>query len=206
MARLMSIGVLGGTFDPPHYGHLIFAEHTLDKLELDRVLWVPAGDPPHKQGKPISPVTDRLGMVECAIATNDAFELSRVDIDRSGPHYSVDMVRAIKTQYRHTQIVFLIGADSLRDLAKWHKPSELVEQVTLAIMGRGPDAPNMRELEKEFPGIHTRLHFLDVPQIDISSEYIRQQISTHRTARYLLPDTVLEYIQSHKLYRPLSQE
>ncbi len=120
------IGLFGGTFDPPHIGHLILAAEMRAQLSLDRLLWVLTPDPPHKQGQLITPVEHRLAMVKLAISNNDQFELSMVDIDRPGPYYAQDSVKIIAKQNPGADLVYLMGGDSLRDLPAWHCPTELV--------------------------------------------------------------------------------
>ena len=115
------IGILGGTFDPPHVGHLILAQHALEALDLDVVLFVPAGDPPHKRDAYKTPVDHRVAMLALAIGPNPGFSLSRVDVDRPGPHYSVDMVRLIGEQHPDADLYFVMGGDSLRDLPRWYQ-------------------------------------------------------------------------------------
>ncbi|HIC88581.1 MAG TPA: nicotinate (nicotinamide) nucleotide adenylyltransferase, partial [Anaerolineae bacterium] len=123
----MRIGILGGTFDPPHIGHLILAEEAYHQLHLDCVYFVPAGDPPHKRHLHLSPVEDRLRMVTLAIADNPHFVVSRIDADRPGPHYTIDMVRLLRDSLPPgTELFFLMGLDSLADLPNWHDPDRLV--------------------------------------------------------------------------------
>ena len=120
------LGIFGGTFDPPHIGHQILAAEAVAQLKLDRVLWVLTPDPPHKQGLKFAPVEARQAMVSTVIANNTAFEYSRVDIDRKGPHYAYDTVRLIAAQHPGMEISYLIGEDSLMDLPSWHRPHDFV--------------------------------------------------------------------------------
>ncbi|MFN8376725.1 MAG: nicotinate (nicotinamide) nucleotide adenylyltransferase, partial [Anaerolineae bacterium] len=120
------IGVLGGTFDPPHIGHMVLAEYAAGTLGLSHVLFVPAAEPPHKRNMTRASVDHRVAMVQSAIAGNSRFVLSRVDVDRPGPHYTLDMIRIISTQYPHCELHFLMGSDSFRDLPKWHRPEEII--------------------------------------------------------------------------------
>ncbi|HLZ08073.1 MAG TPA: nicotinate-nucleotide adenylyltransferase, partial [Chloroflexota bacterium] len=122
------IGILGGTFDPIHLGHLVVGENSWFQLGLDHVLFVPAGDPPHKRGRAISPAADRVAMIEAAIRDNPHFRVSRVDVDRAGASYSVDMVRALRAEYGpETSFFFIVGNDSLVDLPSWRDPAILLE-------------------------------------------------------------------------------
>lgn len=194
------IGILGGTFDPPHLAHLILAEEAVHRLELTAVLWVPTAEPPHKPDQPITPIEHRLRMVELAIAGNPAFAVSRVDIDRPGPHYSVDTVTIIKGEY--AQVAFLMGADSLDQILSWHRPRDLVNACSaLAVMKRPGVDPNLEELDEQLPGLQAKLQVLEAPMVDISSQAIRRRIREAHPHRYVLPQRVVEYIHSERLYR-----
>jgi nicotinate-nucleotide adenylyltransferase len=195
------IGVLGGTFDPPHYGHLMLAEQAREQLALSRVLWVPAGDPPHKQDELITPVEHRLALVHLAIAGNPKFELSLVDARREGPHYSYAMLAIIAAEHPGDEVVFLIGEDSLRDLPTWKNPEKLIEAARLGVMRRRDVAYDIDQLEAAIPGLAGCLSFIDTPMVDISSEMIRDHLSKGRSARYQTPDSVLRYIHQHRLYQ-----
>ena len=147
------IGLFGGTFDPPHLGHLILASEAYSQLGLDRLLWVLTPDPPHKQEQIITPVEHRLAMVNLAIQDNPKFELSRVELDRPGPHYTLDTVESIAEKYPEADITPIIGGDSLRDLPTWHKPKELLYACHwVGVMRRPGEEPDLRELERELPG------------------------------------------------------
>jgi nicotinate-nucleotide adenylyltransferase len=196
----LRVGILGGTFDPPHIGHLILGEYAADTLELTHLLYIPAADPPHKQDEQKSPVEHRLAMLQLALADNARFEISRVDIDRAGPHYSLDTVRIVQEQYPDAELYFVMGGDSLRDLPTWHHPADLIRLCKLAVMGRlGADArPEMHE--HILPGLAERVVMIESPLIEISSTEIVQRLNAGRSVRYLLPDSVLAYIQQHNLY------
>jgi nicotinate-nucleotide adenylyltransferase len=199
----MRLGIYGGTFDPPHLGHLILAETARDSLKLDRVLFVPAGNPPHKPGSSIhADAEHRVAMVGLAIAGNDQFALSRVDVDRPGPHYSVDMLARLHDAYRGTDFVFLIGADSLRDLPTWSRPAELLKLARLGVMRRpGVDPPDLTALERDLPGLSDRVEWVNAPLIDIAASDLARRLANGRSVRYQLPDAVLAYIKQHGLYR-----
>ena len=127
----MRLGVLGGTFDPVHTGHLVLAEQAREQLRLDRVLWVPAGDPWRKAGEPVSPAEHRLAMVRLAIERNDAFEVSTTELDRPGPTYTLDTLQQLHEEYAAEELIFLLGLDALADLPNWHKPAELIRLTLL---------------------------------------------------------------------------
>ncbi|MBN1563817.1 MAG: nicotinate (nicotinamide) nucleotide adenylyltransferase [Anaerolineae bacterium] len=198
----MRLGIYGGTFDPPHMGHLILAETARDSLQLDRVLFVPAGNPPHKAASTIrASANHRIAMVELAIAKNDHFALSRVDVDRPGPHYSVDMLARLHDEYPGAEFVFLIGADSLRDLPQWSRPAELLALARLGVMRRpGVEPPDLAELERDVPGLAARVEWVDAPLIDIAARDLARRLAQGHSVRYQLPDAVLAYIKQHGLY------
>jgi nicotinate-nucleotide adenylyltransferase len=195
------IGLFGGTFDPPHLGHLILASEAQTQLGLSRLLWILTPEPPHKQAQPITSTEHRLAMVNLAIADNPAFELSSIELDRPGPHYTLDTVKLIAEQNPHADIVPIIGGDSLRDLPKWHQPQELVYACHwIGVMRRPNDDPNLDALEHELPGISSKIHYVDAPLLEIASREIRNRIANGRSVRYYLPTPVYEYINQHQLY------
>lgn len=194
------LGILGGTFDPPHYGHLILAEMAADSLSLDCVLFVPAADPPHKDAVRAS-AEHRTALVERAIAGNPRFALSRVDLDRPGPHYTADMLRLLHQEFVKAELVFLIGSDSLRDLPKWSRPGELIRLARLGVMRRPGPALDLAQLERDIPGISARLDWIDAPQIDLSATALARRIRAGLSIRYQTPDAVRAYIEAHTLYR-----
>jgi nicotinate-nucleotide adenylyltransferase len=199
----MRIGIFGGTFDPPHVGHLILAAAALEQLQLERLLWVLTPDPPHKQDLTISPLPERLELVKAAIQDNPAFELSRIDIDRPGPHYAVDTVHLLAKQFPEARLVYLIGGDSLRDLPTWHDPQGLVEAVSLIGVMRRPDARiNLKRLELALPGVGVKVLFIDAPRIEISSRMIRQLAVQGRAFRYYLPERIYHLVNAMHLYQP----
>lgn len=201
----MRIGIFGGTFDPPHVGHQILADEAVAQLNLDRLLWVLTPDPPHKQGQMITGLDCRLEMVKAATANNSAFELSRVDIDRHGPHYAVDTVQIIKEQFPSAELFYIIGGDSLHDLPSWYHPQQLLAEVDgLAVMHRPGDEIDLRLLEEKLPGIGAKIRYIDAPLLEISSRQIRERISAGEGYRYYLPPAVLTIIQRENLYHFLS--
>ena len=200
------IGLFGGTFDPPHLGHLVLAELTADALGLDTVWFVPAANPPHKQGRDITPVMRRLEMLRLALADNPRFYLSRIDVDRQGPHFSVDMVALAQAQRPAAQWYFLMGSDSLRDLPTWHQSKKLVNLCRLAVLQRPGMEPDMASLEAVLPGLEARVEFIDGPGIGITATEIKGRVRAGRTIRYLVPDAVHAYIYEHGLYQVHSHD
>ncbi len=200
MAR-EQIGLFGGTFDPPDLGHLILASEAYSQLGLDRLLWILTPDPPHKQEQDITPVEHRLAMVDLAIKDNPRFELSNIEVDRPGPHYTLDTVKTIAEKYPDADITPIIGGDSLRDLPTWHKPKELLYACHwVGVMRRPGEEPDLRELERELPGISSKVHYVDAPLLEIASREIRSRVADGRPYRYYLPTSVYEYINEHQLY------
>ena len=195
------IGLFGGTFDPPHLGHLILASEAQFQLELTRLLWTLTPEPPHKQDQPITPVEHRLAMVNLAIADNPSFELSRLELDRPGPHYTLDTIKLVAEQNPDAEIVPVIGGDSLHDLPTWHQPMELLYAAHwIGVMRRPGESANLEELERELPGISSKVHYVDAPLLEIASREIRSRIADGRPFRYYLPDPVYHYINQNQLY------
>ena len=196
------IGLFGGTFDPPHLGHLILASEAQTQLELTRLLWILTPDPPHKQDQTITPTEHRLAMVKLAIQDNPSFELSRVELDRPGPHFTLDTVHIIAGQNPDAEIVPIIGGDSLRDLPTWHEPKELLYACHwVGVMRRPSDAANLEALERELPGITSKVHYVDAPLLEIASRDIRSRIAHGESIRYYVPQAVYKYIEEHHLYK-----
>lgn len=199
----MDIGVLGGTFDPIHLGHLMIAEEARLSLGLAQVLFVPAGQPVFKTDRAITPVMHRLEMVKRAIAANPCFELSTTEVDRSGPSYAVDTIAILQQQLgAEARFFFLLGWDALVELPQWKEPTKLVQLCQLVAVPR-PDcgSPDLDALEASIPGIAESVVLLDIPPIDISSSDIRQRVAQGLSIRHLVSGGVEEYIQEQKLYR-----
>lgn len=194
-------GVFGGTFDPPHIGHLILAEAARSELGLSEVVFMPAAQPPHKQGKPISPAEHRVGMVRHAIASNGRFAMSLLDAERAGPNYTVDSMRLLREEWGNTvEIFFIMGLDSLIDLPSWYKPLELLALVKLAVVARPGYHADMASLERALPGVVDRVIFVPAPLIGVSSTAIRTRVWEGDSIRYLVPRGVESYIYEHQLY------
>ncbi len=200
--HLQHIGIFGGTFDPIHIGHLILAEEAWFQLKLDRIYIVPAGNPPHKQNRRLSPVEDRLRMAELATADIDYIKVSRIDADRPGPHYTADMVRLVRERIgKETELYFLMGLDSLRDLPTWSESSWLVENCHLVALNRHDVDLDWAALEIALPGVRERIVILDMPELEIASHKIQQRVRTGQPIRHQVPRLVEDYIYSHALYR-----
>jgi nicotinate-nucleotide adenylyltransferase len=199
----MNIGVLGGTFNPVHSGHLVIAEEARLKIKLNKVIFVPAGQPWLKTDRKITPAVHRVEMVKRAIADNASFELSTMEVDRRGPTYSVDTVTALKQQLgAGAEILFLVGWDSLAELPLWKKPARLIQLCKLVAVTRpGFSRPDLKSLEQSVPGITQSVVWLDIPPINISSSDIRDRIAQGQSIHGLVPDKVESYIAENRLYR-----
>ena len=205
-ARVTALGILGGTFDPIHWGHLAIAEAARETLGLARVLFVPAARPPHKPNEPISPGLDRAAMVEAAIADNAAFELSTLELDRPGPSWSADTLAAIADRERAAGRVvdlwFILSAEAARGLPTWHEPGRVLDAARIAVLPRaGSPAIDPGWPEAAFPGHGERFRLLDGPSIQVSASDIRARAAAGRSIRYLVPPAVAAYIGDHALYR-----
>jgi nicotinate-nucleotide adenylyltransferase len=197
------LGVLGGTFDPPHYGHLAAAEEAGEQLALARVLFVPTGQPPHKPGKPISPAAHRARMTELAIADNPRFALSCVDVDRPGPSYTADLLALLHAeQGPGSELYFICGMDMLASFLTWHEPARVIAQCCLVAVARPGTPPvDLAALERALPEAQGRIHVLRVPGVDVSSTELRERVAVGRSLRYLVPPAVAAYVAEQRLYR-----
>lgn len=202
LATARRIGVFGGTFDPIHVGHLILAVEARHQLRLDQVVLVPAGDPPHKQGRPLAPLCHRLEMCQRAVANDHTINISLIDAERPGPHYTADTLRIFHNQLGpDVQIFFLMGLDSLRDLPTWHEPEWLMQNCQLVALQRHDVDIDWPSLEAALPGLYERIIMLDMPKLEIASSALRERVQTGQPIRYQVPRPVELYIQEHGLYR-----
>lgn len=193
------LGLLGGTFDPPHYGHLVAAQEVALRLHLDRVLFLPARQNPLKRGERSSPAEQRCEMVRLAIADNPIFELSRLDLDRPGPSYTADLLRSLSGPDR--SLFFVVGADILPELPRWREPEEILRLAHLAVVTRpGWSSPDLEEIAPLLPGIQSRVEFVKIPRLAIASRELRQRVKNGDPIRYLTPPEVERYIRDHALY------
>jgi nicotinate-nucleotide adenylyltransferase len=193
------IGLLGGTFDPPHIGHLVCAQEAFAQLELDRVLFVPAGTPPHKEIVADPGVEHRVAMCEAAVAGDDRFGVSRADADREGPAYTVDLLRSLGDR---DELTFIVGGDMAASLPTWRDPEGVLALARLGIAEReGVRRADIVERLAGLAGPDERVAFFDMPRIDISSSLIRRRAAAGLPLRYLVPDAVADYIEREGLYR-----
>jgi len=198
----MRLGIFGGTFDPPHIGHLILASEAYSQLQLDKVLWVLTHFPPHKEEMPVTPLSDRLDLLQAALDKNSTFEISRIDIDRPPPHYAIDTMRLLRDKFPKNVLVYLMGGDSLVDLPTWHNPKEFILTCDeIGVMRRPGWSENLEILNQFFPSFQKRLRFVETPLLEISSTYIRSKICEGGPFRYYLPLKVYSIITERGLYR-----
>lgn len=196
-------GIMGGTFDPIHYGHLVLAEKAREAFGLSKVIFVPAAVPPHKIGEVATSAVNRLKMVELAIADNPFFEVSTVEIDRDGPSYSIDTVKELKTLGYGNQAAFIMGFDSLLDLHTWKNYQELLAETKIITAFRPgyPILKNEEEWPKFLRPFQKQILLLEAPLLDISSTWLRVELMYERSIRYLVPESVQEFIVKNKMYR-----
>ncbi len=202
MNAVRAVGIMGGTFDPIHVGHLAVAEEAREALVLDRVLFVPAGQPPHKLPGSVTPARDRVAMVELAIAGNPAFELSTLEIERVGPSFTVDTVEAVARADPGATLHLILSAETFAELPTWHEPERLFEAARMAVVPReGYPAPDPAWLGRAFPGREDLVDYLEGPRLGLSSTALRARVAAGRSIRYLVPPAVEAYIAEHQLYR-----
>ena len=201
--RPRRIGILGGTFDPPHVGHLWLASLAADSIGLDRVLFMPAAQPPHKDHEGISSAADRLLMTRLAISGDDALELTLIEMERDGPSYTIDSVVELRRLYGDDAELFLVmAADSLAQIDMWRQPDELLERIEFVVGPRpGAALPDRSSLESRFGAKADRIHLLTGPSLDVGSTQIRERVAAGHTIRYLVPRGVEELIADRGLYR-----
>jgi nicotinate-nucleotide adenylyltransferase len=201
-----ALGVFGGTFDPIHVAHLAVAEAARDALGLERVLFIPNGEPPHKPDRIITPATDRLAMVRAAIEGNPAFEVSTIEVDRDGPSYTADTLEALLAERvaagESPDLALVLSVEALASLDTWHEPARVLELAQLVVAPRDgfPDV-SAEAIAALVPGTTARIAMLDGPRLRLSASDIRSRVAAGRSVRYLVPDAVAAYIGDHGLYQ-----
>ena len=198
----MRLGIMGGTFDPIHYGHLVTAEQAREALDLDAVLFMPAGQPAFKQDKKVTDAEDRYAMTVLATAANPAFLASRFEIDRPGVTYTVDTLRALRERYPScVKLYFITGADAIIDIVTWHHAEEIAELATLIAATRpGYDIAQAQARIKR-SGIKFDVRYIQIPALAISSTNIRERVAAGKSIRYLTSESVIGFIRKNGLYR-----
>jgi nicotinate-nucleotide adenylyltransferase len=190
------IGILGGTFDPPHLGHLLIASDAFEALALERLLFVPAGNPPHKQGSVVATKAQRLQMIESAIAGDPRFAVDDRELRRDGPSYTVDTLRELSALEPDAELIFLLGVDQFRALDSWREPAEVARLARLGVFARDGETPDLS-------GIHPA-EWVRVRGVDISATEVRDRIAAGQPIRYLVPAEVEVIIREEQLYRSAS--
>ena len=199
MAR---IGLLGGTFNPPHLGHLVCAQEAWDQLGLDRVLLVPVHTPPHKEADGDPGVEARVELCELAVAGDDRLGVSRIDADVPGPSFTVDTLARLHERYPGDQLTFIVGGDMAHSLPTWREPEAILELAELAVAEREDvRRDDIVDRLSGLRGARERIRFFDMPRIDISSSLVRQRAAAGRPIRYLVPDQVAAAVERTRMYR-----
>ena len=198
---MAQLGILGGTFNPPHLGHLVMVQDALDQLALDRVVLMPVSRPPHKEA-PEDPGADvRLELCRLAAAGEPRVEVSALEIERGGASYTVDTLRALHDREPEHALTFIVGGDMAHSLPAWREPEAILRLARLAVAER--DGLSRAEIARRLEPLHSgdSVVFFDMPRIDLSSSAIRQRVAAGRPIRYLVPDAVAEAIRARRLYR-----
>lgn len=196
----MRVGILGGTFNPPHLGHLVCAQEAYRELELDRVMLIPARIPPHKPVEHEPGAHHRLELCRLAVAGDERFGVSEIELHRDGPSYTVDTLVALTTEAPKTKFFFIVGGDIAAGLPRWRQPERVLELATLAIAKRrGTARASVDTALSELPGSE-QARFFQMPRIGVSSTMIRRRVRAGQPIRYLVPDSVAQYIDDHGLY------
>jgi nicotinate-nucleotide adenylyltransferase len=195
-----SVGILGGTFDPIHHGHLVIAEEAREALGLERVLLVPTAMPPHKPDRALTAAVDRLAMAELAVAGNPAFAVSGIEVERGGSSYTVETLEALLGD-GVANPWFIMSTEALAGFPAWRRPDRILELCRLAVVPRGKhEALDAAWVREHFPGREDRIAFLPGPLLPISGSVVRRRAAAGRSVRYLVPDAVARYIADHALY------
>jgi nicotinate-nucleotide adenylyltransferase len=199
----LKIGVMGGTFDPIHTGHLIIAQEAGWLLGLDKILFIPAKDPPHKQKQEVTPAFHRARMVQLAIEGKPKFELSTIEMERTGLSYTADTLEALSEKYgNEAELHFIIGVDAAADIGKWYKPERVVALAKLAVARRPGYQLSLEKLTRDLPQVENRIEWVDTPIIEIAAQEIRERVLNNAPISYLVPPLVEEYIYRERLYLP----
>lgn len=196
----MRVGIYGGVFNPPHYGHLIAAQEAYWQLGLDVLVWVPVGDAPHRVIDDDPGAEARFELVELAVGADERFRASRVELDRAGPSYTVDTLRELHEREPDAEFFLIIGGDQALALPKWHQPEAILELATIGVFERGNNTRNAIGVTLARMKGAERLRFLEMPRIDISATEVRRRARAGRPIRYLVPDKVANFIGARSLY------
>jgi nicotinate-nucleotide adenylyltransferase len=195
------IGILGGTFNPPHIGHLVMAQEALDQLDLDRVVFMPVAVPPHKEARDDIGAAGRVELCELAVEDEDRLAVSTLEVDRGGASYTVDTLRVLHDLEPEHELIFIVGGDMAQSLPSWREPEAILGLARLAVAER--EGVRREDIARRLDSLHSgeRVVFFDMPRIDISSSAIRRRVAEGRPIRYLVPDRVAAAISEQGLYR-----
>lgn len=196
----MRLGIYGGTFDPIHYGHLLLAERCREELQLDEVWFIPAGTPPHKQGRVTTPARARADMVEFAVSGFPEFKVSRIEMERGGPSYTVQTLEQLHIADPSRELFLLMGADSLAELATWKDPARILELSQVVAVNRAGEVPNLLSVHALLEQTDRSVQIVDMPAMGVSASEIRTRVAHGQSIRFLTPRPVEMYIRQHKLY------
>jgi nicotinate-nucleotide adenylyltransferase len=194
-----NLGLIGGTFDPIHIGHLVIADRAMEQLELDALIFLPAGSPPHKRERQHTEPDHRIEMTRLAIEGRTEFSISELDVRPDRPSYTVDLLGEIQAENPDASLTFIIGGDSLRDFPTWHDPGGIIRIARLAVADR-PDVEIPESVFDDVPGLKEAVVSIRSPLLEISGTELRRRIADGHSARYLVPDAVLAYIEEHEIY------
>jgi nicotinate-nucleotide adenylyltransferase len=197
-------GIMGGTFNPVHYGHLVTAEEAYNQFNLDEIIFMPSGDPPHKKDKKIISAEDRYLMAVLATASNDHFSVSSLEIERGGYSYTIETIEALKRELpSDSKIYFITGADAILEILTWKDPFKLIDFCSFIAATRpGYDLNKFKEVfsSNDWKKFESKIYFMEIPALAISSTAIRQRVEEGKSIKYLLPDNVINYINLNRLY------
>lgn len=201
--QIRKIGIMGGTFDPIHIGHLVTAEAVRNEYGLDRVLFIPAANPPHKQGQEVTPAMHRYIMTAMATYSNPYFHVSSLELDRPGPSYTIDTIYELKRVYgKDTELFFITGADAIQEIPTWDRIEELLGLCQFIAATRQGCLPSVDNIKEYFGKLgKMRIHRLTTPELEISSTDIRERVKTGNSIKYIVPESVEHYILKEGLYR-----
>jgi nicotinate-nucleotide adenylyltransferase len=195
------VGILGGTFNPPHIGHLICAQEAIVQLELETVVWVPAGQPPHREIEEDPGPEARLEMCELTVAADERFAVSRIELEREGPSYTVDTLRELHERSPEDELFLILGGDQASSFPSWREPEEVLALATVAVVERtGFHRPAIVVKMGGLKG-YKRVRFFDMPRVDVSSSVVRRRAAAGLPIRYLVTDKVANFIGARSLYR-----
>lgn len=195
METKQKIGILGGSFNPPHMAHLVTAEQVREACGLDKVLLMPSATPPHKKRKSVIEGHHRVEMVKRAIASNPYLDIEDYEVLQGGVNYSVNTMKALQQKYSHATLYFIVGSDMVADLPNWHRVDELMDMIEFIGVNR------QGKIDSSY-----NIHWVNIPEMAISSSFIRESLQSGRTIKYLVPENVESYIKEHGLYQQMGEE